>query len=68
MFCNQINLEQNRNLYRVNKLAWQGLQSACKVISAGGWNSVKLAYWENKTISHGGITVDFWIIKVQTSN
>ena len=28
----------------------------------------QVIYLENKTISDGGITVDFWFIKIHTSN
>ena len=30
--------------------------------------NIKYHYYDNKTISDGGITVDFWFIKVHTSN
>ena len=45
---------------QLKHLALQGMGN--KTFLIGGWGD------ENKTISDGGITVDFCIIKVHTSN
>ena len=63
--------------YQVGKQS-SGIQLQSKVHQVlGGWDSVfrsknilelYLFVVSNKTISDGGITVDFWFIKVHTSN
>ena len=45
--------------------------TGCNLVVLGQYNLILIGiewYWVNKTISDGGITVDFWVIKVHTSN